>query len=406
MKTSQNKLQLLVETVQELSLARDLETIMKIVRKKARLLTGADGASFILRDNNMCYYADENAISPLWKGQRFPLEACVSGWAMINKKSVFIEDIYKDDRVPVDAYKPTFVKSLAMVPIRTMDPIGAIGNYWASNHLATEDEIFMLQSLADIISVSMENISVYQELEQRVQQRTKQLEDANKTLQTFNSAVSHDLKAPLRAFIGYTNLLIEDYSSEIPPEANAYLLKLRHSADGMNKLLSGLMDFSKIAATDITLKSISMTQMADDTFNELKALEKDRTIHCEVRVLPLAKGDPVLIKQVFYNLIGNSIKYTGKKSEAKIEIGAKFSDNEIVYFVKDNGDGFDMQYSDKLFNIFQRLHAQDQFHGNGVGLALVERIISKHGGKVWAEGRPGDGAIFYFSMPLPKQVVN
>lgn len=124
-------MELLVDTVQKLSLARDIEEVMQIIRTVARQLTGADGAAFVLRDGNLCYYADEDAISPLWKGHRFPMKSCVSGWVMLNKTPVVIENIYADERVPVDAYRPTFVKSLAMVPIRTMKPLGAIGNYWA-----------------------------------------------------------------------------------------------------------------------------------------------------------------------------------------------------------------------------------------------------------------------------------
>ena len=139
----------LVGVVQALSFARDINSIMAIVREAARSLTGADGATFVLRDGDKCYYAEENAISPLWKGQRFPMSACISGWVMLNARSTVIPDIYRDPRVPVDAYRPTFVKSLAMVPIRRDSPIGAIGNYWATHRQPTEEDVAILQSLAD-----------------------------------------------------------------------------------------------------------------------------------------------------------------------------------------------------------------------------------------------------------------
>lgn len=173
----------LVETVQRLSLARDIATVQEIVRHAARQLTGADGATFVLRDQDRCYYADEDAIAPLWKGQRFPMSACISGWAMLNRRSAVIPDIYADDRIPHDAYRPTFVKSLVMVPIRTLDPIGAIGNYWASPHTPTEEEVKLLQALADTTAVAMENVRVFTELEDRVRARTKELEEANLQLE-------------------------------------------------------------------------------------------------------------------------------------------------------------------------------------------------------------------------------
>lgn len=172
----------LVTVVQELSLARDLETITAIVRVAAREIAQADGATFVLRDQDRCFYVDEDAIAPLWKGQRFPMQACVSGWVMRNRQSVVIENIYDDKRVPFDAYRPTFVKSLAMVPIRTLDPIGAIGVYWAQCNQPTSEQVELLQALADTTAVALENVQVYTELEQRVQDRTIELEFANAQL--------------------------------------------------------------------------------------------------------------------------------------------------------------------------------------------------------------------------------
>lgn len=167
--------QWLVETVQKLSLARNIETITQIVRTVARKIIGADGATFVLRDNNLCYYVDEDAISPLWKGSRFPMETCISGWAMLNKQSVVIENIYEDSRIPIDAYRPTFVKSLVMVPIRQSGPIGAIGNYWSSHKQPIQDEVNELQALADITAVSVENIEVRNKLESQIGERDQML---------------------------------------------------------------------------------------------------------------------------------------------------------------------------------------------------------------------------------------
>ena len=158
----------LLQAVQELSLARSLPEIQMIVRTAARELTGCDGATFVLRDNGKCFYADEDAIAPLWKGSRFPMEVCISGWAMLNREAAVIPDIYLDDRIPHEAYRPTFVKSLVMVPIRKLDPVGAIGNYWGRERQPTPREVALLQALADSTSIAMENVALYGELEQRV----------------------------------------------------------------------------------------------------------------------------------------------------------------------------------------------------------------------------------------------
>lgn len=164
-------------------MARDLDAVAEVVRHAARELVGADGATFVLRDNEQCFYRDEDAICPLWKGQRFPLQVCISGWVMLNRQATVIEDIYLDPRIPHAAYRPTFVKSLVMVPIRTLEPIGAIGTYWANHYRATPDQVEMLQALADATSVALENVHVYAELERRVEERTAQLEEANQQLQ-------------------------------------------------------------------------------------------------------------------------------------------------------------------------------------------------------------------------------
>lgn len=170
------QLHYLIQVIQKLASAHDLESIMAVVRTGARQLTHADGATFVLRDRDLCYYADEDAITPLWKGGRFPMSACISGWVMLNNQAVILEDIYADPRIPADAYRPTFVKSLAMVPIRSREPIGAIGNYWATHHRPSPEEMELLQTLADAAAVAMENVYLYDAQEQRIQERTAQLQ--------------------------------------------------------------------------------------------------------------------------------------------------------------------------------------------------------------------------------------
>lgn len=187
----------LLQAVQELSLARELADVQRIVRTAARELTGCDGATFVLRDNDKCHYADEDAIAPLWKGLRFPLETCISGWAMLNRQSTVIPDIYADPRIPHDAYRPTFVRSLVMVPIRTIDPIGAIGNYWAKEHHPLREEVGLLQALADATSVAMESIKVNAELDARHRANRalqEELDNEARDLEALTAQVDHRIR--------------------------------------------------------------------------------------------------------------------------------------------------------------------------------------------------------------------
>lgn len=187
----------LLRAVQELSLARKLADVQRIVRTAARELTGCDGATFVLREDDKCHYADEDAIAPLWKGKRFPLETCISGWSMLNKQAAVIPDIYLDARIPHDAYRPTFVRSLVMVPIRTIDPIGAIGNYWAKEHQPLREEVGLLQALADATSVAMESIKVNDELDARHRANRalqEELDNEARDLEALTAQVDHRIR--------------------------------------------------------------------------------------------------------------------------------------------------------------------------------------------------------------------
>ncbi|HRE97045.1 MAG TPA: GAF domain-containing protein, partial [Flavobacteriales bacterium] len=226
-----SKVRILVSAIQKLSLARDLDRIMDIVRRSARQLVGADGATFVLKEGEKCYYADEDAISPLWKGQKFPISACISGWCMINKKFVVIEDIYNDERVPIEAYRPTFVKSLAMVPIRTINPVGAIGVYWAKLHSPTDEDVEVLQSLADITSVSIENVFVYEELKEQ-----------NKILYDIAFLQSHQVRVPVAQLKGLFELINFD---DLSFEKNSEIFeRIKITVDSFDKTILEITEMS------------------------------------------------------------------------------------------------------------------------------------------------------------------
>jgi diguanylate cyclase (GGDEF)-like protein len=225
----------LLDVIQHLSLARDLPAIQNIVRSAARELTGADGATFVLREGGECFYADEDAIAPLWKGRRFPMEACVSGWVIQNRRPAAIEDIYTDPRIPAGAYRPTFVKSLAMVPIRTINPIGAIGNYWARPHSPTANQLDLLQALADCTAVAMETANLLGELEDHVRQRTRELEAAYVEIRKLS--LVDDLTGLLnrRGFF-----VLADQARKTAARANSRFFILFADADGLKQVNDSL----------------------------------------------------------------------------------------------------------------------------------------------------------------------
>ncbi len=398
--TRERAMMRLVNAVQELSLARSLDAVRSIVRSAARELTGADGASFVLRDGDQCHYADEDAIGPLWKGLRFPMSRCISGWVMLNKQPVAIEDVYADPRIPADAYRPTFVKSLVMVPIRMDDPIGAIGNYWASYHKATAEEIELLQTLANTTAVAMENVQLYAELEQRVTDRTRQLEAANRELEAFSYSVSHDLRAPLRSISGFTQLLSEEYKGQFDEQASFYFGRVRSETERMNRLIDDLMRLAKFARVEIRHETVDLSAIAQEEAARLQAADPERKVEMKIQPDLNAKGDPGLMRVVVENLLSNAWKYSSKQPDAVIEFGAQTgASGPPVFYVRDNGVGFEASRAGKLFAPFQRLHGADEFPGNGVGLATVQRIIHRHGGSIRAEAESGKGATFFFTVP-------
>lgn len=393
-------MQRLVGAVQELSQARSLEAVIDIVKHAARELTGADGATFVLRDHDKCHYVDEDAIGPLWKGMKFPLTACISGWAMLNRQPAAIADIYADPRVPADAYRPTFVKSLVMVPIRTSDPIGAIGNYWAHPHDPTPEEVEVLQALANTTAVALENVQVYSELEQRVQDRTQQLALTNRELEAFSYSVSHDLRTPLRSINILASLIEEDGGEVLTDEVRKHLARIKDETSHTAALIDALLRLSKLTRIELQFEPVPLSELAGRIATRLQAQEPERKVTFKIEPGLEVRGDLGLLQSALENLFSNAWKYSAKKPEATIEFGtAPQPDGSTAYFVRDNGAGFNMGYAEKLFAPFQRLHRQDEFAGTGVGLATVQRIIHRHGGHIWAEAAENEGATFYFTLP-------
>jgi len=233
--------------------------------------------------------------------------------------------------------------------------------------------------------------------------RAMELEAINVELKAFNYSVSHDLRAPLLVIGGFSRKLLEKYSSQLDVKGQQFLDTIYRNTQNMQQLIDDLLAFSNLDNRKMKVSEVNMGDLAKAVFEELRDFDPERTLI--LKTLPQVRGDKAMIRQVFVNLLSNAFKFTKPKGNGVIEIGSMTEENKAVYYVRDNGIGFDMQDANKLFNVFQRLHSPDAFEGTGVGLAIVKRIVSRHGGWVWAEGRVNEGATFYFSLPMEKPVV-
>jgi light-regulated signal transduction histidine kinase (bacteriophytochrome) len=236
------------------------------------------------------------------------------------------------------------------------------------------------------------------ELEARVVQRTAELEAANKELEAFSYSVSHDLRAPLRAVNGFAGIVLEDYAALLPPEGKHYLERVRDGGRRMGELIDDLLAFSRLGRQPLGFRGVDTKRLVQEVIGELNLPGTARPIETRVADLPACQGDPALLKQVWTNLLSNAVKYSRGRTPAVVEVGCERNGGELVFFVRDNGVGFDMRYADKLFGVFQRLHRAEEFEGTGVGLAIVKRVVHRHGGRVWAQAAPGRGATFYFTL--------
>ena len=265
------------------------------------------------------------------------------------------------------------------------------------------EPIYFITTIIDITEKKRSEEKIIQlnsELEKRVMERTSQLEEANKELQAFAYSVSHDLRAPLRAIDGFSKFVLEDYSSKLDSEGQMFLSQIRSNTQKMDKLITDILALSRITRSEHKKSKVDMTRMALSMFNEAASPEIQERMKFVLGELPESSADPIYIKQVWINLISNAIKFSSLKKKPEIKIDGYVEAGFNVYYVKDNGVGFNPEYSHKLFGVFQRLHKADEFEGTGVGLAIVQRIIHRHGGSVWADGKEGKGATFYFSLPV------
>jgi signal transduction histidine kinase len=344
----------------------------------------------VLREGDMVHYADEDAISPLWKGRRFPARACISGWAMLHRESVAIEDVYEDPRIPHDAYRPTFVRSLAMIPIRREDPLGAVGVYWARTTLATPRQLAALEALAEAAAVAIANVDLLARMERAVRLRDE-----------FIALAAHELNTPIAAVRLRADALERaarraGQERETLPE----LERLRGTLARLTESVGGLLEFSRASRDGIALcrTSVDLAEVARAAVEGLRARAAASGTALHFRsVGPIAgEWDGARLGQAIGHLVENALKFgRGRPVDVSVEDGV--GDGRVV--VRDRGPGIPADERERIFGKFERAASADHVGGLGLGLWMARSIAEAHGGTVACDGAPGEGAVFVLTVP-------
>ncbi len=411
-----------------------LKKIILIVMESA----GADrGVLFLERDNGFYSIVEGRTekeeivikYNPVKTEESDHLFFCMPVINNVRRTGVpsIIEDALRDARFASDPYVlKQNLRSLLCTPIFHKNE--RIGILYIENHMAAgifaQGQLEILKLLTTQAAISLENARLYDslkkeifdrlraeqavhrlntELEQRVERRTEELRGAYRELESFSYSVSHDLRAPLRSIAGFSQALTEDYATLLDREGRDYLERIRAGSERMGQIIDDLLYLSRVTRRELRPEKVDLSAMARQICDDFTRADPARKIRINIQTGITAVGDEGLLRIAFENLLGNAWKYTGKKQEALIEFGRTHGEGETVFFVRDNGAGFDMKYSKKLFGVFQRLHSPEDFDGSGIGLATVQRILRRHGGRIWAESRPKQGATFFFTFHLENQ---
>jgi signal transduction histidine kinase len=409
------RLRILNDIHRSIRVARSPETIASVTLKHiAQLIptTRSSVTTFDFEDNTAQVLAAEGlGMDRIGRDSRLSLQSFKPQVNKLRQGSIHeVHDLQSTPQLP-EVLQPFITKdlrSLVSVPLRVQEAlIGSLNLAKDQPGPFAQEHLNIAREVADSLAIAIQQARLHhqvqrhaEELEAKVKERTAALVAANKELQSFSYSVSHDLRAPLRSIDGFSLALIEDYADQIDEDGKQILDRIRTASQRMGQLIDDLLMLAKVTRSDMLIERVNLTQIAQEIAATLKRFESEREVDFVIQNNLETQGDPHLLRVVLENLIGNSWKFTSHHDSARIEFGSREENNERVFFIIDDGAGFDAVYKGKLFKPFQRLHKPRDFEGTGIGLATVKRIIERHGGRIWADGEVERGARIYFALPI------
>lgn len=406
------RLEVLRDIDQSILEARSPQAIAQAAMKRLHRLVPCSRSSIALFDKNagqgtvLARYSQ--GASTLDTGQTLPLEHFETGPDVSEAGAYVVNNLDAIRQTPlIEALKEEGITAFMAVPMEIDDTtIGLVNVGTNTQHRFKREEQRILKEVTDQLTIAIRQAQLLEQVQQQTERLEQRVEERTKELESFTYSVSHDLRTPLRAVDGFAKLLMDSHADQLDDEGQRLLNVIYESAQRMGQLIDDLLALSRLGRREMRQCTVDMEAVAHDVTQELARSYPHAPESVTIEALPPASGDQAMLRQVLSNLISNALKFTSESTDPQVQVGVRAKQDMLTYYVHDNGAGFDMDYADKLFGVFQRLHDDDEFEGTGVGLAIVERVIRRHNGRVWAEGEEGCGATFYFTLPAAKDAMD